>query len=79
METLMTTRVFTNGRSQAVRIPKEFRFNESEIIINKIGDTVLLTPKSALADSVRRASVLLPDDFLENGIPECIPAMREEI
>ena len=39
-----TTRVFTNGRSQAVRIPKEYRFAVDEVYINKIGDTVMLTP-----------------------------------
>lgn len=79
MESLVTTSVFTNGMSQAVRIPKEFRFNEDEIVINKIGDTVLLTPKSALADSVRLVASLLPDDFMENGMPKSIPAVREEI
>ena len=30
------TTVFTNGRSQAIRIPKEFRFNENEVFIDKI-------------------------------------------
>ena len=33
-------KVFTNGRSQAVRIPKEYRFDVDELYINKIGETV---------------------------------------
>ena len=39
---MTTTKTFTTGRSQAVRIPKEFRFKESEIGIKKIGNTVIL-------------------------------------
>ena len=44
----MTRRVaklFKNGRSQAVRIPKEFRFEGTEVYIEKDGDRVILSPK----------------------------------
>ena len=37
-------KVFQNGRSQAVRIPKEFRFKGSEVKISKKGDRVILEP-----------------------------------
>ncbi len=37
-------KVFKNGRSQAVRLPKEFRFQEKEVKITKIGDKVILEP-----------------------------------
>lgn len=40
----MTTTIFTNGRSQAVRIPKELRFKGREVSIRRIGDGVLLVP-----------------------------------
>ena len=36
---------FKNGRSQAVRIPKEFRFEGSEVYIENEGDRVVLSPK----------------------------------
>ena len=42
---MMTAKVFENGRSQAVRLPKEYRFNDEEVAINKIGDIVILMPK----------------------------------
>ena len=71
-----TTKVFTNGRSQAVRIPKEYRFNVDEVFINKIGDTVMLTPKKKLADAFERGAKMLTDDFLSDGIPESIPSER---
>ena len=43
---MMTAKVFENGRSQAVRLPKECRFNTDEVAVNKIGEIVLLVPKS---------------------------------
>ena len=76
---MLTAKVFNNGRSQAVRIPKEFRVEENELIINKIGNTIMLTPKSALQDTMLEASALMPDDFMADGLPESIPAEREAL
>lgn len=41
---LKTARVFKSGRSQAVRLPKEFRFAEDEAYIKKAANAVLLLP-----------------------------------
>jgi antitoxin VapB len=38
-------KVFQNGRSQAIRIPKEFRVDTSEVYIEKVGDTLVIRPK----------------------------------
>jgi antitoxin VapB len=43
----MTTTLFVNGRSQAVRIPKELRFEGREVSIRRLGDGVLLVPLKA--------------------------------
>lgn len=43
--TLSIAKVFTTGRSQAVRLPKEFRFNTKEVTIERQGDAVILRPK----------------------------------
>lgn len=40
----MMAKVFQNGRSQAIRIPKEFRMQVSEVYIEKIGDTLIIKP-----------------------------------
>ncbi|WP_035610637.1 AbrB/MazE/SpoVT family DNA-binding domain-containing protein [Haloferula sp. BvORR071] len=40
----MTTTVFFNGRSQAVRIPKELRLEGTEVRIRRLGDGVFLEP-----------------------------------
>ncbi|MGD0139679.1 MAG: type II toxin-antitoxin system VapB family antitoxin [Tepidisphaeraceae bacterium] len=37
-----TAKIFTTGRSQAVRLPKEFRFQTGEVCIKRIGSVVIL-------------------------------------
>ena len=39
-----TAKLFVNGHSQAVRLPKEFRFEGKEVAIRRVGDAVVLTP-----------------------------------
>lgn len=63
---MQTAKIFTNGRSQAIRLPKEFRFSGDDVYINKIGKIVILIPKddpwSVLANSLDQFS----DDFMED-------------
>lgn len=40
-----TAKLFINGRSQAVRLPKEFRFEGDEVFIKRIGQAVVLLPR----------------------------------
>jgi antitoxin VapB len=62
---MQTAKLFINGRSQAVRLPKEFRFAGSDVFINKIGSIVILIPKddpwASLTDSLHRFT----DDYME--------------
>ncbi len=44
---MKTAKVFKQGNSQAVRLPKEFRFQDAEIFIRRQGDAILLIPKNA--------------------------------
>ena len=43
--TQRTARVFLNNRNQAVRLPKEFRFDTREVFIRREGNDVILSPK----------------------------------
>jgi len=43
---MQTAKLFNNGRSQAVRLPKELRFSGDDVYIKKIGNMVILLPKS---------------------------------
>ena len=42
---MATAKLFRNGRSQAVRLPKEFRFEGDEVNIRRAGKRVILEPK----------------------------------
>ena len=48
---MVTAKLFTNGRSQAVRLPKDFRFSGDEVAIKKVGEVVLLYPKDTAWDA----------------------------
>ena len=62
---MMTAKVFENGRSQAVRLPKECRFNTDEVAVNKIGDIVLLMPKTSKWSSFMQAIDMFSEDFMD--------------
>ena len=63
---MMTAKVFENGRSQAVRLPKECRFNTDEVAVNRIGDIVLLMPKTNKWTSFMQAIDMFSDDFMQD-------------
>ena len=42
---MKTAKLFANGQSQAVRLPKEYRFSGDEVGVSKVGEVVLLYPK----------------------------------
>jgi antitoxin VapB len=41
---MASAKLFRNGRSQAVRLPKEFRFEGTEVSVRRVGETVILEP-----------------------------------
>ena len=49
---MKTARVFKHGNSQAVRLPKEFRFKDDEVIIKRSGGGVLLLPKKITYEQI---------------------------
>ncbi len=49
---MQTARIFTSGNSQAVRLPKDFRFEENEVVIKRVGRIVMLFPKKYRAEDL---------------------------
>ena len=76
---MMTAKVFENGRSQAIRLPKECRFTSDEVMVNKIGDIVILLPKQNKWDSFMRAIDMFSDDFMADGRATDVVQEREEL
>ena len=66
-----TAKLFMHGRSQAVRLPKEFRFEGTEVRVSKVGDKVILEPlkKPPFDAEVWRAMLSEYGDipFMEDG------------
>lgn len=59
-----TAKIFTNGRSQAVRLPKDYRFEQDEVFIRKLGDMVILFPRKRGWDLFFKGLEMFPDDFM---------------
>jgi antitoxin VapB len=59
-----TARLFINGRSQAVRLPKEYRFEGDEVFITKVGEMVILYPRRKGWDLLARGIERFTDDFI---------------
>lgn len=70
-------KLFMNGRSQAVRLPKEYRFEGSEVYIRKIGQTVILIPYHSPWQTLIQSLDLFSDDFMDTYEP-LEPQIRED-
>jgi antitoxin VapB len=63
-EPLKTAKIFRNGQSQAVRLPKEFRFEGEEVYIKKTGRVVHLIPKRHSWDILWQSLEKFTPDYL---------------
>ena len=61
---LQVAKLFTNGQSQAVRLPKNFRFKGKEVYIRKVGNEVILSLKKPSWEAFFRMKSAFSDDFL---------------
>lgn len=62
-----TAKVFENGRSQAVRLPKKFRFTADEVVVQRLGSSLVLTPKDKLWESFFSGINGFTEDFMSDG------------
>jgi antitoxin VapB len=59
-----TAKVFMTNRSQAVRLPKEFQFATDEVLIRKVGDDVVLSPRPRDWKSYLESAPVASDAFM---------------
>ena len=74
---MLTARVFNSGNSQAVRLPKDFRFDADQVEIFRNGDEIVLRPINVSAAAVFDVLASLPDDFMADGRGDSAPQIRE--
>ena len=72
-----TAKIFENGRSQAVRLPKKFRFNVDEVVVQQVGEAVILVPKESLWQTFMEGLDSFTDDIFEDGRDQGVQKERE--
>ena len=64
---MQTAKLFQNGRSQAVRLPKAFRLTGKEVKISKLGNKIILEPIETSWEQWFEAINQFSDDYMQNG------------
>jgi antitoxin VapB len=70
-----TAKLFRNGRSQAVRLPKEFRFEGDEVRIRKMGESVILEP---IVRAVKADEWAWLDEWRKRIDPEIVAGLEHQ-
>jgi len=65
---MKTAKLFQNGNSQAVRLPKEFRFGGDRVYIKRVGDAIVLLPFPATWKPLLDSLSMFSTDFMEERI-----------
>ena len=73
-----TVKVFKSGNSQAVRIPKEFSVKDSELYIQKVGNSIILTSKHDPWQTFRNSLDKFSNDLFSDGRDQPENQEREE-
>jgi antitoxin VapB len=72
---MQTAKIFQNGRSQAIRLPKAFRLSGTEVRISREGDRIILEPLKQSWDDWLLTIEQFSDDFMAQGREQ--PAVQE--
>lgn len=72
---MQTAKIFQNGRSQAVRLPKAFRLTGTEVKITREGNKIILEPIELSWDDWFKNLEQMPEDFMSQGREQ--PALQE--
>ena len=76
---MQTARLFLNGRSQAVRLPKEFQFSGENVYIHRVGEAVMLFPVEKDWEVFLHGLNNFSGDFMSEGRFQGSNQAREEL
>lgn len=76
---MQTAKLFINGRSQAVRLPKEFQFSGTDVLIQKVGDAVILVPHNKSWEVFMHGLNSFTDDYMDTGRSHGTVQKRESL
>nr|WP_087145836.1 type II toxin-antitoxin system VapB family antitoxin [Crenothrix polyspora] len=75
---MATAKIFQNGSSQAVRLPKEFRVQGKEVKISKQGNKIILEPIENSWTQWFESMTQFSDDFMESGREQFEPPQERD-
>ena len=64
---MKTVKLFSTDQNQVLEIPEEYSFTDEEVIINRIGEMLMITPKSKAEEVFLAGAVSFMDDFMTDG------------
>ena len=76
---MLSSKVFISGNSQAIRLPKEYQVEDKELYIQKIGNTIMLFPKTNPWESFEKSLPEFSEDFMLDGRNQPEMQEREEL
>jgi antitoxin VapB len=76
---MKTAKLFRNGDSQAVRLPKEFRFDGAEVLIQRVGDAVVLLPNARSWEALLGSLPKFTPDFMSSRDQPAESDVREPL
>jgi antitoxin VapB len=71
------TKLFMSGNSQAVRIPREFQLEGTEVEIQRRGNTLVIRPKKQMWQPLIDSLAMFTDDFMQEGRQPPPPQKRK--
>jgi len=76
---MSTARIFKSGNSQAVRLPKQFRFDVDAVEIFRRGDEIVLRKPKRNLGRAFAALAAMPEDFMSKGRQDQAPQKRDAL
>lgn len=64
---MQTAKLFQNGRSQAVRLPKDCQFSGTDVLVQRVGDSVILFPRNKRWETFLHGLNGFSKDFMADG------------
>ena len=62
-----TAKILNNGKSQIIQLPEKFRFIVDEVVVQQLGETIILVPKEALWQTFIEGLNGFTDDIFDGG------------
>lgn len=74
---MKTVKIYKKGSSQEIILPKKYEFDVDELVVYRIGEIVILTPKTNIWSTFMQTIDMFSDDFMQDGRNDSLKQKRE--